>query len=268
MDSSFRLSEEERQLRSRLERRVSSAFYQAGRALEQIQRQKLYRSTHSSFESYCLDTFNFTRDYAYLKIAAASVYQNLLDNLPTKDEQQVVLPTKQGQLRPIVKASLRSLEQVLIWNNAVSIAGGRVPTASIVAEAVKSYLRKEQTPNNPFTIGEVCRIVARDEAALRKHHGCWCLVGSLRDWECVVDTWDTQLVVPVENLESWGLDEEQYQQIEELGVRMTRLYETGFLDDAAYWVLNGLAKLDRFYLSSVEEKLLLVLEREYLGKNP
>lgn len=264
MGKSLQLSKEERQLRARLERRVGDAFYHAGRALEQIQTQKLYRSTHDNFESYCLSTFNFTRDYAYLKIGASRVYGNLQQNLPTENGQPLILPTKQGQLRPIVKADLRFIEQVLVWQKAVEIAGEKVPTASIVAEAVRLYLRENQTPNNPFSVGEVCRLVARDISSLKKHNGCWCIVGEVRDWECVVDTWDIQLVVPVENLESWGLDSEQRELIEDIGVRMTSLYETGNLDDAAYWVLNGLAKLDRFYLSSVEENLLKVLEDFYL----
>ena len=80
----------------------------------------------------------------------------------------------------------------------------------------------------------------------------------------MVDTWDTESIVPYDNLTSWGLDESQSDRVLDLGTRMTRLYETGRLDDSALWVLRGLAKLDRFYLSSLEEKLLQVLEHEYL----
>lgn len=266
MGESLWLSNEEQQLRARLERVVRSAFYYGGQALEQIQTQRLYRSTHDNFESYCRETFDFTRDYAYLKIGAARVYHNLLNSLPTNCQQPRVLPTKQGQLRPIVKADLGSSEQVRVWSNAVEMAEGKVPPSSVVAEAVRLYLRENQTPNNPFEVKEVCRIVARDVSSLRKYHGCWCIVSELRDWECVVDTWSTVLLVPLENLESWGLDQWQYQQIEDIGVRMTRLYETGNLDRAAMWVLDGLAKLDRFYLSTVEEKLLRVLESVYLNE--
>ena len=267
MGDSLFLSPDEQQLLSRLERQVRSAFYLAGQALEQIQTQKLYRSTHENFESYCLETFNFTRDYAYLKIGAARVYHNLLHNLPTNCQHLVILPTKQGQLRPLVKADLRSIEQVQVWSNAVEMAEGRVPSAAVVAKAVRLYLRAEETPNNPFAVREVCRIIARDLSSLRKYNGCWCIISELRDWECVVDTWSQELIVPIENLASWNLSKWQDQQIEDLGVRMTRLYETGNLAPAALWVLNGLAKLDRFYLSPVEEKLLRVLEEEYLGRN-
>ncbi|MDJ0534863.1 MAG: hypothetical protein QNJ70_20680 [Xenococcaceae cyanobacterium MO_207.B15] len=264
MDESLFLSDDEQQLRLSYEHTVRGAWVDGGIALEQIQKRKLYRSTHRTFESYCLDTFNFTRDYAYLKIQAAIVYNNLLESLPTNCQQNVVLPTKQGQLRPIVKASLRKLEQVTVWQNAVDMASGKVPSSNVVAEAVKLYQRENENPNNPLKIQDVCRIKARDVSSLKKYNGCWCIVSEVRDWDCVVNTWDSELIVPYENLESWGLDEGQYHQMEDIGVRMTRLYETGNLDESALWVLNGLAKLNRFYLSSLEEKLLQLLEQEYL----
>lgn len=264
MDDSLFLSNEETLLRSDLEREVSSAFSRAGLALEQIQSRRLYRSTHSSFESYCADTFGFGSDCAYLKIAAAKIYRTLSENLPTNCRQPSILPAKESQLRPIYKARLRPIEQVLVWNRAVDRAEGRIPTASVVAEVVRAYLMQGQTPNNPFSVGEVCRLAHGELSTLRKYHRCWCIVSEVRDWECVVDTWDSTLVVPVDNLESWNLNEEQHSLMEALGVRMTRLYETGNLDDAAYWVLNGLAKLDRYYLSAVEERLLQVLEDELL----
>ena len=44
---------------------------------------------------------------------------------------------------------------------------------------------------------------------------------------------------------------------------MTLLHQTGKLDKAALWILDGLAKLDESYLTPLEEKLLQVLEEEY-----
>ena len=264
MDDPLVLSAAELELRQRLERTVGGAFYHAGLALEQIQKQRLYRSTHSDFESYCLDTFDFSRDSAYLKIGAARVYHNLLHCLPTNCQQSLILPTKEGQLRPIVKANLRKLEQITVWQNAVSMATRKIPSSSVVAEAVRLYLRENQTPDNPYLPGEVCTIVAKDVSALKKYNGCWCIIEQVLDWDCLVNTWDTELTVGYENLTSWGLDESQCERIWDLGVRMTRLYETGNLDESALWVLRGLAKLNRSYLSNVEEKLLEVLEQEYL----
>jgi hypothetical protein len=49
----------------------------------------------------------------------------------------------------------------------------------------------------------------------------------------------------------------------DLGARMTALSEVGELDEAAVWLLQGFAKLNRPQLNSLEEKLLQVLEDEY-----
>jgi hypothetical protein len=38
------------------------------------------------------------------------------------------------------------------------------------------------------------------------------------------------------------------------------------LDDAAIWILNGLAKISRPYLTDLEEKLLNLLEKQYKKK--
>lgn len=55
--------------------------------------------------------------------------------------------------------------------------------------------------------------------------------------------------------------------MENLGVRMTELHETEKLDEAALWILNGLAKPKTPYLTILEQKLLALLELEYLTNN-
>ena len=59
--TTFELSYEEECERLHLEQRVERAFYQAGKALEQLHNRKLYRSTHRTFEEYCKDRFGFER---------------------------------------------------------------------------------------------------------------------------------------------------------------------------------------------------------------
>ncbi len=51
--------------------------------------------------------------------------------------------------------------------------------------------------------------------------------------------------------------------MEIISIRMSLLYETGQLDEAALWILNGLARIKRPTLTSLEEKLLATLEIEY-----
>ena len=256
------LNAEELMRRSRLIEQVGNAFYISGMALAQLKEERLYRNTHLSFDEFCQDVFGYGSDYAYLKIAAAKVYQNLLDYPPTNGRQPI-LPTRQRQLRPIVKAKLEADAQVEVWHNAIALADGKIPSSSIVAQAVNLYLAEDDTQFNPFTEGEVCRIVVRGNSKLKGKGGSWCIVEEVGDRFCVVNTWNNQLTVPVDNLKSEDFDEEEYQAIEDVGVRMTKLHQTEKLDKAALWILEGLAKLDRPQLTPLEDKLLRVLEEEY-----
>ena len=266
------LTLQEQELRRSLEQDVKTAFYRSGQALIKLNRLRLYRSTHLSFEEFCSEVFGFGSDYAYLKMAAATVYQNLADNLPYLEGKptigrQQILPTRQRQLRPIVKAKLPQEAQVEVWLDALSLANGKIPSSSLVAEAVNLYLAKNNTRPNPFHKGDVCRIVVRDNNQLKGKGGSWCIVESVSDCHCLVNTWNDQLSVPIDNLESQDFNDEEYRAIEDIGVRMSKLHETGKLDEAALWILNGLAKLDRAELTPLEDKLLRVLEEVYLSHN-
>ena len=67
-----------------------------------------------------------------------------------------------------------------------------------------------------------------------------------------------------DDLSSMRLTKTEEEQMFDLGERMTALYEVGDLDEAALWLLQGLEKLNRSQLNSLEERLLQVLEEEYL----
>ena len=59
------LTESERAEKDRLERTVDRAFLIAGKALKLLRDNRLYRETHSSFESYVKERFDFTRIKAH-----------------------------------------------------------------------------------------------------------------------------------------------------------------------------------------------------------
>lgn len=263
------LSAEEQKLRSSLEQEVKTSFYIAGMALIKLNELRLYRSTHLSFEEFCQDVFGYSSDYAYLKMAAAKVYQNLIEHLRPRSDiptnGRCLLPTRQRQLRSIVKAKLDLDAQVEVWNMAIALAEGTVPSSSIVSEAVNLYLAEDDTKPNPFKEGQICQIVVRGNSKLKGLGASWCIIEETCDRSCIVNTWNNQLEIPVNNLESQQYDDEQYRAIEDLGVRMTLLHQTGRLDNAALWILEGLAKLDKPYLTPLEEKLLRVLEDFYIS---
>ena len=146
---------------------------------------------------------------------------------------------------------------------AIALAEEKVPSSSIVTKAVNLYLVQDNLQINPFSGGEICQIVVKGNSKLKGLGGSWCIVEQVNDSNCIVNTWNDQLEVPICNLKLKKFDDEQYRKIEDLGVRMTKLHQTGRLNKAALWVLNGLAKLDRPELTPLEEKLLRVLEDEY-----
>jgi hypothetical protein len=255
------LTTEEESDRNLLERKVERAFYEAGMALMQLRDRRLYRSTHATFEDYCRDRFDYTRRRPYQLIEAALIYDNLIDKCA---KILHILPTKEGQVQPLSQLDRES--QPLAWSTAVEEAGGKVPTGRIVKEVVQRIKDKTSVPIS-FRVGEVCQIMAKDNPELRGKSGCWCIVSEVYEFSCLVNTWNNEYLLRPENLKSLGYSQDECKQMENLGVRMTLLHQTGNLDEAALWILNGIAKLKTPYLTLLEEKLLTLLELEY-GTKP
>ncbi len=253
------LSAREKQLRAELEQQVRTSFVLRGSALERIEQLKLYRDRYESFEDYGAAVFGFTKLYIERCITAAQTYYQIVEYLETNGLNHPY-PTKQRQLRPIFQADLTPIEAGEVWVLAVSLAMGEVPPSAVVKEAVRAYLQQKYPPINPYKVGQVCRILRGVPGKNR----AWCVVAEVRPSECVVDTWDNQYTIPVEDLLGMNFSYSEREQMLDLGERMTALSEMGELDEAALWVLRGLEKLNRAQLNSLEEKLLQVLEEEYL----
>ena len=253
------LSPQEEQLRDKLEHQVRTGFVLRGQALRMIKRLKLYRDRFNNFESYCDEIFGFTMLYIERCMLAAETYYFIEEYLKTNG-LSIALPTKQRQLRPIFQAHLNPIEAGEVWVMAVNIALGKVPPASIVKSAVKSYLHQKYPPTNPFSEGEFCRI----KSGVTGKQNCWCVVAEVKKDECVVDTWNDRFVVSVDDLMSIKFTHDESEQMLDLGERMTALSEVGELDEAALCLLKWLEKLNRATLNSLEERLLQVIEEEYL----
>ncbi|MGL4881179.1 MAG: hypothetical protein ACRC8K_08950, partial [Waterburya sp.] len=210
--------------RNSLERKVERAFYEAGMALMELRDRRLYRSTHNTFEEYCRDRFDYTRRRPYQLIEAAQIY----DNLSGKCVKFLhILPTREGQVQPLSKLERES--QPLAWETAVEEAGGKVPTGRIVKDVVQR-IKDETSAPVPFRVGEVCQIMAKDNPELRGKSGCWCIVSEVYEFSCLVSTWNNEYLLRPENLKSLRYSTDECKQMENLGVRMTELYETGKLD--------------------------------------
>jgi len=254
------LDENEERERHRLELRVEQAFYQAGKALAELRERRLYRSTHKTFEAYCRDRFNYSRDAAYLKISAAEVYGNIQKFLPTIG-RQIPMPTTERQLRDIAKAGIEPEAQVDAWVRSVDEAGGKVPSSRVVKGIVEQLKEKPLGNAQGFCqVGDVFTLV-RLEGKEKKYNGCWAIAVEPRDFTVIVDVHDATLTVKPENLNKID-SPEAHRQLPQILQRIKRVREVpGFRDRVAYTMLEHMGK--QTYLTPLEEKILQVIEQEY-----
>jgi len=105
-------------------------FFEVGFALCQIKEKRLYRETHDTFEDYCRERWDISRDYAYKQIAAASVIQNV--------DQGIQKPETERQARPLAK--LPAEEQAPAWQKAVETAPEGKVTARHVGKIVREII--------------------------------------------------------------------------------------------------------------------------------
>lgn len=249
------LNDQEVSLRLHLERKVESAFYEAGKALTELRDRRLYRSTHHTFEEYCKDRFGYSRRQPYLLMEAAVIFDHLAQKCDRNDH---ILPTHEWQIRPLTK--LDPDTQPEAWELAVESAHGKVPSNRIVKDAVQHIMERTKVPNT-YRVGEVCQIIAQDNPELRGKGGCWCIVYVVNDFSCTVRVWDGEYTVGLKHLKSFDYLPNECQQFQQICARITRIYST-CLEETAQNLLQSLGKLNRPYLTALEEKLLSVLESE------
>lgn len=248
------LSEAEEAEKQRLESIVSGAVWAAGKALQELRDKKLYRDTHPSFAVYCRETFGHSRQKSDYLIVAATIYENL------EAGGCEVLPQSEFQVRPLGVLKKPPL-QVEAWDKAVAIADGKVPRHHIVKKVVREMTREDE--DNPFELGEVVGIVAQDNPELKGKNGCWGIVTALTKTTCDLQTWNDELeAIEIEFLRELDYTEEDCEAIQKLHGRIQRL-QGAELEQTAKGVLRLLGKIDRPYLTPLEEEILSLVENIY-----
>lgn len=257
------LSPEEEKERLFLERKVERAFYEAGNALKQLRDQRLYRSTHRTFEEYCYERFAFQRRHPYQLINAAEVVDNLMTFIETEKmcaNGAQILPTSERQVRPLT--SLEPDEQREAWNEAITEAGGKLPSGRIVKDIVQRI--KERTSKsmpNPFTVGDVVRIQVKDDPDLKGNNNVTAIVTEIHEFSCTVQTYQGKLTIRIANLKPLDFDSKDSSKIATIINRLSRIYHED-LEETAMILLNSLGKINRAYLTKLEENLIQFLENE------
>ncbi|PSB01540.1 hypothetical protein [Merismopedia glauca] len=257
----YPLTPTELEAKAQLEAQVREAFAIAGKALKELRDRRLYRATHRTFEAYCRDRFKFSRISAHYKIGAAEVYENLRDNLLTISEQ-IPLPTHESQVRDLIKANLKAQDQVRVWQEAVEQAGGNIPSGRLVKQIVREMFPPTDFPD--IRVNDVCQLLVKDNPELTGKNKCWGVVFEVLETVCWVACWDGQYQVPKENLQPFEYSPAEQKSMAKLEQRL-RSFQNGavVVEAASYSILQQLGKLERPFLTVLEEGLLGFLEEEY-----
>ncbi|OKH53237.1 hypothetical protein NIES2101_11665 [Calothrix sp. HK-06] len=94
-----------------------------------------------------------------------------------------ILPTAEGQVRPLTKLEPKELQEC--WSSAVKVAGGKVPSGKIVKSIVDKIRERTKIPI-PYSEGEACIIISKDNPDLRGKNGHWCIVTNVHEFSCQV----------------------------------------------------------------------------------
>lgn len=115
------------------------SFWDVMKAFRAIHDGQLYRE-YGTFADYCVQRWDFNRDYGQRLIRADGIYRSL--EAKFKDTK-IPLPTNESQIRPLSKVVQNNWEDA--WEAAAKKAGDKPITHAIVAEAAKPFLKP--TPN-------------------------------------------------------------------------------------------------------------------------
>jgi hypothetical protein len=163
-------------------------------------------------------------------------------------------------VRPL--AVLAPQRQPTVWNEAVAEAGGKAPSNRVVRETVGKYQDKGKA--NVFEVGEVVAILAKDNPRLKGKNKCWAIITAVHQRSCDLRLHDGAIdLVKIEYLKELGYTEGDCQTVRRLCDRLSRLREREELEDTAVAFLGILGKLQRPYLSELEEGMLTMLEKYY-----
>lgn len=137
---------------------LSEAIIEAWYALREIQRSRLHRQTHTTFEDYVKERWDMARQTAYQYIAAADVIDNVrncgqIENV--NNCRQNPIPQNEAQARVLTKYSPE--KQVEIWAAAVESA----PEGRITANHIRQTARRLYSEKIKEKIKKVKKVSAR-----------------------------------------------------------------------------------------------------------
>ena len=185
------------------------------------------------------------------------------------------LDTLARSLGDEVKHSILSRNSGLTKKDVLSLAQVAESEGHLAAQKLLSMKRKKsdivqqikdkQHVPNPYSVGEVCRIIAHNDPDLKPFSGCWCIVYQINPHSCGVKTWKANFeAVKPENLEKTdGVEEEIAAQNCDRLRCLANLVHSDY-EATHVAVLEVLGRLKNpSSLTLKQERLLTFLEGEY-----
>jgi predicted NAD-dependent protein-ADP-ribosyltransferase YbiA (DUF1768 family) len=110
-------------------------FVEVGLALWAIREEKLYLKTHTTFEAYCQDKFDFTSNYGGRLLRSAEAVNRLETDLKTVPIGTVVLPKTESQVRELLR--VKPKDRIKVLTEAVKKSPDNALTASQIRAAAE-----------------------------------------------------------------------------------------------------------------------------------
>jgi hypothetical protein len=135
------IMEAEQQQLAAYEQQIEAGIEQMWQALKAIHDNHLYRPDYATFEAYMRARWGYSRRHAYHLLDAANVW-NVIEQMCTNGTH-LPKPTGERQVRALKGASDDQI--ITIWQEAVSLANGKVPTGA----QVEKIIRRQQSEAHP-----------------------------------------------------------------------------------------------------------------------
>ena len=159
--------------------------------------------------------------------------------------------------------SINSLAQINKNKNRKNVINKTVKTRrkNNKKRSIVDEIRERRPVPNPWRVGEVAQIIIKGNPDLKGRSGQWCIIEEVLNFSCLVKTWDGIIQVKLENLKDVDYSSQQQQEIRNISDRLAQIPQNK-LEDSVKHFLEALGKIDRPFLTTLEDKILTLIETE------
>ncbi len=125
--------------------------------------------------------------------------------------------------------------------------------------SIVDEIRERRPVPNPWRLGEVAQIIVKNNPDLKGRNGQWCIIEDVLNFSCLVKTWDGIIQVKIENLKDVYYSSKQQQEIKKISDRLSQIPQNQ-LEDSVKQFLEALGKINRPFLTPLEDKILTLIE--------